>query len=189
MPWKGFVADKEYLNKSIVSLAAQWSANEPIVISTADAEGLKKYFVAMQKLLDWRVRIEQGMSTKSPLSAIRPLTVLLKWTSIWGIENYFKDFLRPQLEMLVLKHGCDKLLLPVLLDLHGRCWTIRWPILNRKFILNYRKKIESWLTILFETIINLLKPLKDKEAVTDSEEIILRMNLTLSAQYAKWCAG
>ena len=32
---KGFVADKEYLNKFIVSLAAQWSANESIVISTA----------------------------------------------------------------------------------------------------------------------------------------------------------
>ena len=40
---KGFV---EYLNKFIVSLAAQWSANESIVISTADAEGLKKYFAA-----------------------------------------------------------------------------------------------------------------------------------------------
>ena len=29
---KGFVADKEYLNKFIVSLAAQWSANESILI-------------------------------------------------------------------------------------------------------------------------------------------------------------
>ena len=52
---KGFVADKEYLNKFIVSLAAQWSANEPIVISTADAEGLKKYFAVNAKaVLDKR---------------------------------------------------------------------------------------------------------------------------------------
>ena len=42
---KGFVADKEYLNKFIVSLVAQWSANESIVISTADAEGLKEIFL------------------------------------------------------------------------------------------------------------------------------------------------
>ena len=39
---KDFVADKDYLNKFIVSLAAQWVADEPIVISTADAEGLEK---------------------------------------------------------------------------------------------------------------------------------------------------
>ena len=57
---KGFVADKEYLNKFIVSLAAQWSANESIVISTTNAEELKKYFAANAKaLLDKGVRIEQ----------------------------------------------------------------------------------------------------------------------------------
>ena len=41
---KDFVADKDYLNKFIVSLATQWTENEAIVISTADAEGLKKFF-------------------------------------------------------------------------------------------------------------------------------------------------
>ncbi len=41
---KAFVADKDYLNKFIVSLASQWAADEAIVISTADAEGLKKFF-------------------------------------------------------------------------------------------------------------------------------------------------
>ena len=36
---KGFVADKEYLNKFIVSLAAQWSANEwmPEIFHTSSA--------------------------------------------------------------------------------------------------------------------------------------------------------
>ena len=33
---KDFVADKDYLNKFIVSLATQWTENEAIVISTAD---------------------------------------------------------------------------------------------------------------------------------------------------------
>lgn len=97
---KGFVADKEYLNKFIVSLAAQ--ANESIVISTADAEGLKKYFAANAKaLLDKGVRIEEVNGTKS-LFTISPADGSYKVN--FGeeeFENYFKDFLRPQLvEML-----------------------------------------------------------------------------------------
>ena len=76
---KGFVADNgEYLNKFIVSLAAQWSANESIVISTADAEGLKKYFAANAKaLLDKGVRIEEVNGTKSLLLS-HQLTALTK---------------------------------------------------------------------------------------------------------------
>ena len=83
-------------------LAAQWSANEFIVISTADAEGLKKYFVANAKaLLDKGVRIEEVNGTKS-LFTISPADGSYKVN--FGeeeFENYFKDFLRPQLvEML-----------------------------------------------------------------------------------------
>lgn len=99
---KDFVADKEYLNKFIVSLAAQWSVNEPIVISTTDAEGLKKYFAVKAKaLLDKGVRIEQVNGTKA-LFSISPADGSYKVN--FGeeeFENYFKDFLRPQLvEML-----------------------------------------------------------------------------------------
>ena len=57
---KDFVADKDYLNKFIVSLATQWVADEAIVISTSDAEGLKKFFAANAKaVLDKGVKIEQ----------------------------------------------------------------------------------------------------------------------------------
>lgn len=99
---KDFVADREYLNKFIVSLAAQWSVNEPIVISTTDAEGLKKYFAVKAKaLLDKGVRIEQVNGTKA-LFSISPADGSYKVN--FGeeeFENYFKDFLRPQLvEML-----------------------------------------------------------------------------------------
>lgn len=99
---KDFVADKEYLNKFIVSLAAQWSVNEPIVISTTDAEDLKKYFAVKAKaLLDKGVRIEQVNGTKA-LFSISPADGSYKVN--FGeeeFENYFKDFLRPQLvEML-----------------------------------------------------------------------------------------
>ena len=99
---KGFVADKEYLNKFIVSLAGQWVANESIVISTADAEGLKKYFAANAKaVLDKGVKIEQVNGSKT-LFSISPADGSYKVN--FGeeeFENYFKDFLRPQLvEML-----------------------------------------------------------------------------------------
>lgn len=38
---KDFAQDKDYLNAFIVALASKWSIDEPIVISTADAESLK----------------------------------------------------------------------------------------------------------------------------------------------------
>ena len=99
---KGFVADKDYLNKFIVSLASQWAANEDIVISTVDAEGLKKYFAANTKaLLDKGVKVEQVNGNKT-LFSISPADGSYKVN--FGeeeFENYFKDFLRPQLvEML-----------------------------------------------------------------------------------------
>ncbi len=99
---KGFVGDKDYLNKFIVSLATQWTTDEPIVISTADAEGLKKYFAANAKaVLDKGVKIEQVNGNKA-LFSISPADGSYKVN--FGeaeFENYFKDFLRPQLvEML-----------------------------------------------------------------------------------------
>ena len=99
---KGFVVDKDYLNKFIVSLATQWAADEAIVISTADAEGLKKYFAANAKaVLDKGVKIEQVNGNKT-LFSISPADGSYKVN--FGeeeFENYFKEFLRPQLvEML-----------------------------------------------------------------------------------------
>ena len=99
---KAFAADKDYLNAFIVALASKWSVNEPIVISTADADGLKKYFAAQAKaLLDKGVKIEQVNGNK-PLFSVSPADGSYKVN--FGEEefmNYFKEFLRPQLvEML-----------------------------------------------------------------------------------------
>lgn len=99
---KAFAADKDYLNAFIVALASKWSVNEPIVISTADAEGLKKYFAAQAKaLLDKGVQIEQVNGNKT-LFTVSPADGSYKVN--FGEEefmNYFKEFLRPQLvEML-----------------------------------------------------------------------------------------
>ena len=99
---KDFTGDKDFLNSFIVALASKWSENEPIVISTADAESLKKFFAAKAKdLLDKGVKIEQvnGMKT---LFSVSPADGSYKVN--FGeeeFENYFKAFLRPQLvEML-----------------------------------------------------------------------------------------
>jgi V/A-type H+-transporting ATPase subunit E len=94
---KAFAADKDYLNAFIVALASKWSVNEPIVISTADADGLKKYFASQAKaLLDKGVKIEQVNGNKTPADGSYKVN--------FGEEefmNYFKEFLRPQLvEML-----------------------------------------------------------------------------------------
>jgi V/A-type H+-transporting ATPase subunit E len=99
---KNFVSDKEFLNKFIVTLAEKWVSDEPIVISTADAEGLKKYFATKAKeVLDKGVKIEQVNGIKSIFS-ISPADGSYKVN--FGeeeFENYFKEFLRPQLvEML-----------------------------------------------------------------------------------------
>lgn len=95
---KAFSANKDYLNAFIVALAGKWSANEPIVISTADAEGLKKYFAAKAKeLLDKGVTIQQVNGIKT-LFTVSPADGSYKVN--FGEEefmNYFKEFLRPQL--------------------------------------------------------------------------------------------
>ena len=99
---KAFAANKDYLNAFIVALASKWSVNEPIVISTADAEGLTTYFAAKAKdLLDKGVKIEQVNGIKT-LFSVSPADGSYKVN--FGEEefmNYFKEFLRPQLvEML-----------------------------------------------------------------------------------------
>lgn len=99
---KNFTGNKDFLNQFIVALASKWSVNEPITISTADAEELKKYFMAKAKnLLDKGVKIEQVNGIKT-LFTITPEDGSYKVN--FGEEefmNYFKEFLRPQLvEML-----------------------------------------------------------------------------------------
>jgi len=94
--------DKDFLHAFMLALATKWSVNEPIVISTSDAAGLKKYFAVQTKdLLDKGVKIEQVNGIKT-LFTVSPVDGSYKIN--FGEEefmNYFKEFLRPQLvEML-----------------------------------------------------------------------------------------
>jgi V/A-type H+-transporting ATPase subunit E len=101
-PVKELTKDKEFLNKFIVALAANWSANEPIVIATEDATALTKYFAAnAKKLLDGGVTIKQVNGIKAAFT-VSPANGSYKVN--FGEEefvSYFKEFVRPQLvEML-----------------------------------------------------------------------------------------
>ena len=97
-----FTNDSEAIGAFLVKLAEKWSATEPIVISTAEAEPLKKYFVAKAKqLLDKGVTIQQVNGQKT-LFTISPADGSYKID--FGeeeFENYFKSFLRPQLVELL----------------------------------------------------------------------------------------
>lgn len=99
---KQSVADKDFMNKFLLKLAEKWGAQEDIVISTEDAEGLKAVFAKQAKaLLDKSVKIE-GVHGQKALFTIEPADGSYKVN--FGeeeFEDYFKSFLRPQLvEML-----------------------------------------------------------------------------------------
>jgi len=99
---KKVVADKDFMNQFILKLAEKWGAQEDIVISTEDAEGLKAVFAKQAKaLLDKSVKIE-GVHGQKAMFTIQPADGSYKVN--FGeaeFEDYFKSFLRPQLvEML-----------------------------------------------------------------------------------------
>ncbi len=96
------VKDDDFLKKFTVALAGKWAEQEPVTISTQDAKQLKAYFAKEAKdLLDKGVKIEQ-VNGHDTLFTIAPQDGSYKVE--FGkeqFENYFKDFLRPQLvEML-----------------------------------------------------------------------------------------
>jgi V/A-type H+-transporting ATPase subunit E len=92
------VGDKAFMNEFMLKLAESWGAQEDIKISTADAEGLKALFAQKAKaLLDKGVKIEQVNGQKT-MFTVEPADGAYKVN--FGeaeFENYFKNFLRPQL--------------------------------------------------------------------------------------------
>ena len=93
---------KDFLGQFAVALAQKWVENEPVVISSEEAESLKAYFAAHAKeLLDKGVTINK-VNGKDTLFTISPADGSYKVN--FGkeeFETYFKEFLRPQMiEML-----------------------------------------------------------------------------------------
>lgn len=95
---KDMVQNKDFLYSFVLTLASNWKIDEPVIISTTDADSLKAYFMFHAKsLLDKGITIRQvnGMDTLFTLS---PADGSYKVN--FGEEefiNYFKAFLRPQL--------------------------------------------------------------------------------------------
>lgn len=90
-----FVGSKDFFNQFILNMASEWVKKENIVISSADAEELKKFFLSKAKdLLDKGVSIEQvnGLKTKFTISPADGSYKVNFGTE--EFENYFKSFLR-----------------------------------------------------------------------------------------------
>ena len=98
----GEAVNNEWLQKLMLALATDWVTKEEVVIQTADADALNKYFAAKAKdLLAKGVQIEQ-VNGKPTAFAIMPADKGYKVQ--FGKDEfaaYFKELLRPQLvEML-----------------------------------------------------------------------------------------
>lgn len=95
---KGFTADQDAFNAFILAMAQEWAKNQDIVISTAAADDLKKYFMAKAKeLLDGGVKIEK-VNGQAAAFSIQPADGSYKVN--FGqeeFENWFKSLLRQQL--------------------------------------------------------------------------------------------
>lgn len=96
------VKDDNVIGELLVNLASKWSDGEGMIIESAEAEKLTKYFAAHAKaLLDKGVTINQVNGLKT-LVTVKPADGSYKLE--FGndeFEKYFKGFLRPQLiEML-----------------------------------------------------------------------------------------
>ena len=94
--------DKAFMDEFMLKMAEKWGAQEDIVISAKDAESLKALFAKKAKaLLDKGVKIEQVNGQKTAFT-VAPADGSYKVN--FGeaeFEEYFKNFLRPQLvEML-----------------------------------------------------------------------------------------
>ena len=92
------------LKNILVKIAERWSADEPLVISTSEAQELKTYFAAQAKqLLDNGVKIEQVNGLKTSFS-IAPADGSYKVN--FGeaeFEAFIKGFLRPQIVELLFQ--------------------------------------------------------------------------------------
>lgn len=95
-------SNKEFINEFVLKLAEKWGAQEDIIISTEDAASLKALFTKKAKaLLDKGVTIEE-VNGKKALFTVQPADGAYKVN--FGeaeFEEYFKNFLRPQLVEMI----------------------------------------------------------------------------------------
>ena len=88
---------EDLLKQVILKIAERWNANEQLVISTSEAEELKKFFAAKAKdLLDKGVEVKQVNGVKG--FSVSPADGSYKVNFGEGeFEAFLKSFLRPQI--------------------------------------------------------------------------------------------
>lgn len=90
--------NKDFMNEFMLKLAEKWGANEDIVIGTEDAQSLKALFAKKAKaLLDKGVTIEQVNGKKTQFTVAPADGSYNVNFGAAEFEEYFKNFLRPQL--------------------------------------------------------------------------------------------
>jgi V/A-type H+-transporting ATPase subunit E len=94
--------DKDFMNEFMLKLAEKWGAQEDIVISTEDTQSLKALFAKKAKaLLDKGVEIKEVNGKKAQFT-IAPADGSYKVNFGQAeFEEYFKNFLRPQLVEMI----------------------------------------------------------------------------------------
>ncbi|MDR1154150.1 MAG: hypothetical protein LBL04_05515 [Bacteroidales bacterium] len=96
--------NSEWLQKLMLTLATDWVTRENVVIQTADADALTRYFTGQAKeLLGQGVKIEQ-VNGKPAEFAIMPADK--GYRVQFGEDEftaYFKEFLRPQLVKMLFQ--------------------------------------------------------------------------------------
>jgi V/A-type H+-transporting ATPase subunit E len=92
---------EDLLKQIILKIAENWSSNEQLIISTAEAEALKAYFATKAKmLLDKGIEIKQVNGVKG--FSISPADGSYKVNFGEGeFETFLKSFLRPQMVELL----------------------------------------------------------------------------------------
>lgn len=98
----GVMADKTFIGRFMVELVRNWAGGKPLVISSADAESLKSYFMANAKeLLNAGLTI-QKVGGKPATFTVAPADGSYKVNfGAEEFEAYFKEFLRPALVQML----------------------------------------------------------------------------------------
>jgi len=99
---KAAVGDKEFMQKLITNLMQNWAEKQKMVVSVENKDELESYIKANAKtLLDNKLKIEQVNGVKTGfVIAPEDGTYKVKFGEEEFIE-YFKEFLRPQIQKLL----------------------------------------------------------------------------------------
>lgn len=90
---KAVAADPAFMQKVILELVKSWPSQENLVIQSADAEALKKYFLSNAKdLLNKGVTIEQVSGKKTSFQLCRPMVLIKYRLAKTSLLNFSKSF-------------------------------------------------------------------------------------------------